>query len=82
MGFAAFEFVTPIASSYQIFSRIATTSRARNDMVNDQRHTDESARCLTIFATMMGFGRDLFPKYARNPRHGYSTGSSSNAGTG
>ena len=59
MGFAALEFVTPIASSNQIFSRIATAGRARNYMVNNERHPDESARCLTIFATVMGFGGDM-----------------------
>ena len=63
MGFAAIEFVTPIASSNQIFSRIATACRARNYMVSNERHPDESARCLTIFAAVMCFGRDMFPKH-------------------
>ena len=63
MGFAALEFVTPIASSNQIFSCIATAGRARNYMVNNERHPDESARCLTIFATVMGFGRNLLPMH-------------------
>ena len=56
---SAFEFIATIARCAKIFQRVAAARGAGCDVINNQRHCDQTASRATILATFAGPDKDL-----------------------
>jgi hypothetical protein len=62
IGARSLKFVAAVAGGAKIGKIIVTAADSGRDVVNHQRHTNESPGRLAIFTAVMGTRKDLLPE--------------------